>query len=254
MTVFCRSQVPFYLAKTLALEIFAYKLPVVHLEVVLHILQCRVIVANHQVGIFAHDMHLLNLLFVELVKHPVVILLVALFAVLQPFDIHSIIEHKEPAFQFQRINLLQVQQRLFYFWQPYITESTKQRLLTALQLVQQFDDRELYGSSFAGVRLHQAIEPLHSVTADFDTLLKSSYRGIYIVMKQDFYIVSRIFLLADIAFHGQEIQQRANVFFFRRWDAGIHGLVVQLLAGCSQDAVFHVLQYEAFEFHKPLQQ
>ena len=97
--------ITFYLLYTFALEIFLNKGFVVHLEIIVYILQRRIIVAHHKVGILAYDMHLLYLLSVELVEHSIIFLLVTQFVVLQTTDIHGVVKHKEAAFKLQSANL-----------------------------------------------------------------------------------------------------------------------------------------------------
>ena len=104
LLIFLRCEIPFYFSDTLTFEILSHKVLVICLEVILHILQCRIIISHHQIGIFANDMNLLNFLLVEFVQHSVVFLLVSEFAVFYSANVHSVVEHQKSAFEFQRTN------------------------------------------------------------------------------------------------------------------------------------------------------
>ena len=93
-------QVTLYLVCSVSFEIFYDKLSVVHLEIVLNILQGRMIIFYHQIGIFAYNMHLLDFQLVEFVEHPIVVLLVSRLVVLYSLDIHGIIKYQKSAFKF----------------------------------------------------------------------------------------------------------------------------------------------------------
>ena len=75
--VFRRRQVALYFAYALSLEIFCDELLIIHLEIILHILQRCAVTANHQIGVFTDDMHLLDFLFVKIIEHAVVVFLVS---------------------------------------------------------------------------------------------------------------------------------------------------------------------------------
>ena len=137
MLILIRSDIPLYFLYTLTFEIFQDKLLVIHLEVILHILQGYIIVAYHQIGIFAHDMHLLYLLFVELTEHTIVFLFITQSAVLDTTDVHGVIEHMETSLQFQGTNLRQVEQCFFYIFQLYIPYATKQVVSIDFKIIQQ---------------------------------------------------------------------------------------------------------------------
>ena len=70
------------------------------MEIVLNILQGRMVISHHQIGIFAYNMHLLDFQLVEFVEHPVVVLLISRFVVLYSLDIHGIIKYQETTFKF----------------------------------------------------------------------------------------------------------------------------------------------------------
>ena len=93
MLIFLGCDISFYLTDTFTFEIFLHKPFIIHLEVILHILQSCIIVTYHQIGIFTHNMHLLNFLLVKLAQHSVVILLITQFAIFDTADIHSVIKH-----------------------------------------------------------------------------------------------------------------------------------------------------------------
>ena len=80
-----------YFLLSITLKILCNKIFVVHFEVVLHILQSRIIVAHHNIGKFAHYVHLLYLLLIEVVEHAVILLLIAHFIILDAGNIHSVI-------------------------------------------------------------------------------------------------------------------------------------------------------------------
>ena len=61
----------------------------------LHILQGGIVIPYHQVGIFAHDVNLLNLLLVEFIEHPIVFLLVAQARLLDAANRHRIVEYQK---------------------------------------------------------------------------------------------------------------------------------------------------------------
>ena len=113
--IFSRCDVSLDFTASLPFEIFGNETFVVHLEIVAHILLCRSIVTHHQVGIFAHDMHLLDFLLVELVEHAVVLQFVAQLIFFQPADGHCLIQHHETTIQFQRTDVRQIQERLLHF-------------------------------------------------------------------------------------------------------------------------------------------
>ena len=77
--VFGRGDIVVDFRFALAFEVFVNELAVVHLEVVVDELQCGVVVANHEVGVFAHDVDLTYSLFVEFVEHAVMLFGVAGF-------------------------------------------------------------------------------------------------------------------------------------------------------------------------------
>ncbi len=84
-----------------AVEVFLHKQAVVHLEIVLYVFQCGIIVSHHQVGIFAHDMYLLHFLFVEFIDRLVVFFFVAHAHLLESVDVHGIVEDKKSSLKFQ---------------------------------------------------------------------------------------------------------------------------------------------------------
>ena len=103
--VFLGRQVTLDLVDALAAEVFRNEAPVVHLEVVLYELQRRVVVLDHQIGILAHDVDLLDLLLVEGIEQPVVVDLVARLVVFDPADVHRVVEDQKPPFELQRSDL-----------------------------------------------------------------------------------------------------------------------------------------------------
>ena len=90
---------------------------VVHLEVILHILQGGVVIPYHQVGIFAHDVNLLNLLLVEFIEHAVILLLIAEARLLDAFNCHCIVEYQESSFQLHGSYLGEIEQGFLHVFQ-----------------------------------------------------------------------------------------------------------------------------------------
>ena len=90
---------------------------VVHLEVILHILQGGVVIPDHQVGIFAHDMYLLNLLLVEFIEHAIIFLLIAEAKFLGALNRHRIVEYQESSFQLHGSYLGEVEQGFLHIFQ-----------------------------------------------------------------------------------------------------------------------------------------
>ena len=90
---------------------------VVHLEVILHILQGGVVIPYHQVGIFAHDVNLLNLLLVELIEHAIILLLIAQSGFLDTLNRHRIVEYQESSFQLHGSYLGEIEQGFLHVLQ-----------------------------------------------------------------------------------------------------------------------------------------
>ena len=180
-------------------------------------------------------MYLLNLLLVELVQHPVILLFVARLIILYPLDIHRIVKHQETTFQLESPNLRQIQKCFFHIFQLQIFHSTKKRLRTRFQLIQEFHHRELHGRLFRfnlliPLSLHQLIQPLHDKTTDFQPFLKPFDSGLQVRLTSELHITCSVLLLVRIPFYGKKIQQRADVLFLRRDNSVVHRIVVQLLA------------------------
>ncbi len=86
-----------------ALEIFCYKLLKIHLKVVLHELQSRVIIAHHKMRILPHYMDLLYLLLIKFAQHTVIVKLITDFVIRDnAFDFHSAVQYKKSAFKRER--------------------------------------------------------------------------------------------------------------------------------------------------------
>ena len=176
LAVFGWSKVAVYFFYAISLEVLAYELSIVHLKVVVHILQGSVIVANHQIGVFAYYMYLLNLLLVELVERVVVVLLITQAIVLQPANVHGIVEHKKSAFELQRPNLRQVEQRLLHILQLQVGGVEEQHLPIRLNVVKQFHYRELHRSCFLGLVVHglrHTVKPVDNKPADVQAFFKA---------------------------------------------------------------------------------
>ena len=67
LAVFGRGKIAVDFIHAIALKVLADELTIVHLKIVVHVLQGSVIVADHQIGVFAHYMYLLNLLLIEFI-------------------------------------------------------------------------------------------------------------------------------------------------------------------------------------------
>ena len=143
LVVFLRRDVTLDLAEPFALEILGDELLVVHLEIVLHKPESLIVVSDHEVGILAYDVHLLDFLLVELVEHPVV----ADFefrAVLHPMNCHGIVKHEESSFKLHQPNLQQKEECLLHVGKLKGIEASKQGLAALLQCHEQLHDRELH--------------------------------------------------------------------------------------------------------------
>ena len=90
---------------------------VVHLEVILHILQGGIVIPYHQVGIFAHNVNLLNLLLVEFIEHAVILLLIAEAKFLGALNRHRIVEYQESSFQLHGSYLGEIEQGFLHILQ-----------------------------------------------------------------------------------------------------------------------------------------
>lgn len=102
-----------------------------------------VLIAYHQVGIFAHDVYLLNLLLVEFIEHPIVFLLVAQARLLDAANRHRIVEYQESSLQLHGSYLGEIEQGFLHVLQLQGKEVGEERLLAGFQIVQKFDDRKL---------------------------------------------------------------------------------------------------------------
>lgn len=98
---------------------------VVHLEVILYILQGGVIIPYHQVGIFAHDVNLLNLLLVEFIEHAIIFLLIAEARFLDAFNCNRIVEHQKSSFQLHGSYLGEIEQGFLHVLQLQEEKSEK---------------------------------------------------------------------------------------------------------------------------------
>ncbi len=63
-------------------------------------MQGGVVIPYHQVGIFAHDVNLLNLLLVEFIEHAVILLLIVEARFLDVFNRHRIVDARNPPSSF----------------------------------------------------------------------------------------------------------------------------------------------------------
>ena len=204
-------------------------------------------------------MHLLNLLLIELVQHPVILLFVARLIILYPLDVHRIVKYQETTFQLESPNLRQIQKCFFHIFQLQIFHSAKKRLRTRFQLIQEFHHRELHGRllrcGFLTLSLlHQLIQPLHGKTTDFQPFLKPFDSGLQVCPASKLHVTCSVFLLVRIPFYGKKIQQRADVLFFRRDNSVVHRIVVQLLARNPQRLIRDMAENILFQFRKTLQQ
>ncbi len=101
--------VPVNLLGPLPLEILFDKLFKIQLEIIPHKAQRGVVVPDHQVGVFPHNVNLLNLLAVILLQHLVVPSFVLYLVVQnQPPYLHAVIEDQKSPLQLHRVNLRQV--------------------------------------------------------------------------------------------------------------------------------------------------
>ena len=139
-------------------------------------MQGSIIVADHQISVFAHYMYLLNLLLVEFIERTIVVLLIAQAIVLQSTNVHSIIEHKKSTFELQRSYLRKVEQCFLHIFQLQICRIKEEQLSIRLNIIKQFYYRKLYCSTLLCLIVHtlsHTVEPVHDKTADVQTLFKS---------------------------------------------------------------------------------
>ena len=121
LLVFLGRQVALDLVDAFAAEVFCDETPVVHLEIVLHELQRGIVVTDHEVCVFAHNVDLPDLLFVELIQEAIVIYLVFDSIVRdQTLDLHTVIQDKKTALQFECADFRKIKQGIFYIRQRYL--------------------------------------------------------------------------------------------------------------------------------------
>ena len=108
---------------------------VVHLEIILHILQGCIIISNHQVGIFAHNVYLLNLLLVEFIEHPVIFLFVSQAKFLGALNCHRIVENQKTSLQLHGSYLGEIEQGFLHVFQLQGREVGEKRLVVGFQIV-----------------------------------------------------------------------------------------------------------------------
>ena len=258
MPVLLRGDIPLYLAQAVSLEVSGYEPPVVHLEVVLHVLQGGVVVAHHQIGVFAHDMHLLYLLPVEFAEHAVVLLLVALPVVLEAADVHGIVEHQEAALEFQRPDFRQVQQCFLNVLQLHVVHAVEQCVAVGFEVVQQLD----YGEPHAVVpraalflRLrYEPVQPSDGEVTYLHALLEAYQCRPDIGLTGQLEVVCGILFLACIAFDGQEVEQCADVLLGRGVDTVFLRIVIQLLVGDAQPLAGYMSENVILEFRESFEQ
>ena len=95
-------------------KVLVEELLVVELEVISHVLQSRLIVGQHQVGVATDDVNLLHLLAVVFRKLSVVLLAVAALVVeLNTLEGHALVRNHKAAFERQNTRAVQEQKRVF---------------------------------------------------------------------------------------------------------------------------------------------
>ena len=250
-----RSQIPLNLVRPLPFEIFDNKLLVIHLEIIPDILQCRPVILYHQIGIFAHDMHLLDFLLVELVQHPIVFLLVPQPVILQAPYLHGIVQDQETTLQLDCANLGQVQESLFHI--PYLRFAKlaeKRGGIRLLHLRKEFQHRELDEVSIRCILLlvHLSIKPAYGKTRDFRPSFKTSQGRNSIHLATDFHVMERILLFPDITLDHQEVQQRPKILFGGEIQSFPQSILVQLLARDPQESLRNPAQDVAFHPDKTI--
>ena len=147
LLVFLRRDVPLNLPSPFTFEIFGDEAFVVHLKIILYIQLGGLIAAYHQIGVFTYYVNLLDLLFVELVKHTIIILLITQFHIFQPMDSHCIIEYHEASIQLECTNIWQVKKCLFHIFYLNLLKWGEKRPPIWLELVQQVNNGELHHSA-----------------------------------------------------------------------------------------------------------
>ena len=266
--VFLGRQVALDLVDALAAEVFRNEAPVVHLEVVLYELQRRVVVLDHQIGILAHDVDLLDLLLVEGVEQPVVVDLVARLVVLDPADVHRVVEDQKAPFELQRSDLREIEKCLLDLAQLQVVPPEEHRPVIGLELIQQLDDRELHGivrdGMFlpGGVGLRErtrqlgglAVEPTDGEAADLGPFVEPGLRRLQVGLSPKLQVVVRIFLFAEVSLDRKEIEQGADIFLLRGADSLLDGILVQLLARDAEPLLRDAVEQVAFELDKAFEQ
>ncbi len=129
----------------LAFEVLGDEFAEVHLEIVFHKLQCRIVIAHHHPCKLAHDMYLLDTLFIEFIKQPVLFFAVACPAFQLPFQLHGVVYHEKTSGNLQQRGLRQIEQRLIHIGQCNLLPVPELKLLRgALITIQQFHLRKVH--------------------------------------------------------------------------------------------------------------
>ena len=86
--------------------------------------------------------------------------------------------------------------------------------------------------------------------ANPDSLFVAGENGVQISLSDNLHVVQIIIIPARVAFYGQEVQKRADIFFCRRHNTFTHGIVIQLLVGNAECFGWDVLQDIPFQLCK----
>ena len=238
LLVLARGDVPVDFRQAIALEVLGDELAEIHLEVVPHVPQGGGVVLHHQVGVFADDVDLPDLLLVELVEHPVVLDLVPVFHVGETVDFHGVVDDQEAALQLHGADFREVEQRVLDFVDAEGAALGEQRAFPPRgEFLQQLRDRELDrhrpdDAAGTGRGAGRRVEFVDGEAADFDAagLLPE---GPLRIQRRHHAEPPRsgVFLLADDGFDGQEVEERADVFHRTAGDAAFEGPLVEGLEG-----------------------
>ena len=211
-----RCDVAAYLLAPLLLEMLVDELAEVEGEIVVDELQGGVVVADHQVGIFAHDMNLADALLVEFVQQPVLLLAISRAAVGRPAYLHGVVDDDEAAFYLHQLGLGEIEQRFLYVGNGGLAGRRafavgEQLLLPAgNELAEHFHDGEIYKRKvFAGVA--PGIQGVNNEVANVHAPLEAGRRDLCGTLQADAHTAGEsVFLFVNITFQGQEVEQHSQ--------------------------------------------
>ena len=77
----------------------------VQCEIVIYKALCRIIITNHQVGIFTHNMNLAYALLIEFIQKAILFLAISCTAVGNTTYLHGVIDYNKTAFNLHQFRL-----------------------------------------------------------------------------------------------------------------------------------------------------